>query len=368
MDAPAEASQCAKLEAYNIQVRGAPTMKPSVISVDLAKNVFQVCALNQAHKVISNRKVKRAGLMDAIRQFEPTTVAIEACYSANFWAREFEALGHKVVLIPAAKVKPFVQGNKNDANDVLAIAEAYFRPNMHFVTPKTLAQQDVQSLQRIRQRHIKNRTALTNQIRGLLAEYGVTVSKGVSKMSKALPGIIEDKDNMLTSIAKSFLTDLQHELYLVTDNIKHYDETILNVLVEDRDYQRLRGIHGVGPVTAATVIATIGNGKQFKNGRAFAAWVGLTPKQHSSGDTERMGGMTKRGNRDLRELFIHGARSQIRARDKQANSHNYWLQSLMETKPTNKAVVAAANKLARITWAVLTSGLEYQAGKRAHAC
>lgn len=330
-------------------------MKTSVISIDLAKTVFQLCALNQAHKVCTNKQVKRDSLLDNLRQYPPTHVVMEACYSANYWGREIAKLGHTVNLIPAIKVKPFVQGNKNDANDALAIAEASFRPNMPFVKPKSLEQQDIQCLQRIRERHVRQRTAIANQIRGFLADYGVIIAKKIAKIRAELPDIIEDPAQPLTIVSRRFLQQLYDELKVKDKAIKTTEIQVEQLLANNADYHRLQQVPGVGPIIAANTIAAIGDGKQFKNGRQFAAWIGVTPKQYASGENNRMGSMTKRGNRQLRTLFIHGARVLMLWCKKHDDRFNLWIQSLLETKPFCKAIVAVANKLARMTWAVLAT-------------
>ncbi|WP_354623056.1 IS110 family transposase [Psychromonas sp. MME2] len=335
-------------------------MNTSVISIDLAKNVFQVCALNQAHKVISNKKVKRDLLLDVLRQYKATHVVMEAYYSANFWGREIAKLGHTVNLIPAIKVKPFVQGNKNDANDALAIAEASFRPNIKFVKPKSLEQQDMQCLQRIRERHVKQRTAICNQIRGFLADYGIIIGKNIVKLRAELPEILEDATQPLTVISRQFLQQLHHEVKGKDLAVNEIEIQLQALLADNPHYKRAQQVPGIGPIIAAGTIAAIGNGKQFKNGRQFAAWIGVTPRQHASGDNSYMSGITKRGNRQLRTLFIHGARALMNWCHKHNDSFNLWIQSFMETKPTCKVIVAVANKLARMTWAVIAKEQDFK--------
>lgn len=335
-------------------------MKTSVISIDLAKNVFQLCALNQAHKVITNKQIKRNKLLDTLRQYPPTLVVMEACYSANYWGREIAKLGHTVNLIPPIKVKPFLQGNKNDANDALAIAEASFRPNMSLVKPKSLEQQDIQCLQRIRERHVRQRTAIANQIRGFLADYGVTIKKNIAKLRAELPSIIEDAAQPLTVISRQFLQQLYDELKGKDETINATEKQVEQLLAKNSDYLRIQQVPGVGPIIAANTIAAIGDGKQFKNGRQFAAWIGITPRQYASGETSYMGSITKRGNRQLRTLFIHGARVLMLWCKKHDDRFNLWIQSLLETKPFCKVIVAVANKLARMTWAVLATKQDFK--------
>ena len=335
-------------------------MKASVISIDLAKNIFQLCALNRAKKVICNVKVGREDLLNQLRQFEPTLVAMEACYSAHPWGRAIQELGHEVKLIPPIKVKPFVQGNKNDRNDALAIAEACLRPGMHFVPVKSLSQQDIQSLLRIRDRVIRQRTALVNQIRGLLAEYHIICPQTISKLRNFLPSIIEDPGKPLTVAARAFFDDLLVELKCLDRSVKYYTDQAHELLKGNDDYLRIQQIPGIGPMVASTTLAAAGDAQQFKNGRQFSAWIGIPPRHHSSGDKCHLGGMSKRGNCQLRRMLIHGARAVINWCHKKTDKLSRWVQSLLVSKPVCKVIVALANKLARILWVVLAKKENYQ--------
>lgn len=335
-------------------------MKINVISIDLAKNVFQLCALNQNNKVIINVKVPRDKLLHELRQFEPTIVAMEACYSSHPWGRAIQELGHTVKLIPPIKVKPFVQGNKNDRNDALAIAEASQRPNIYFVPVKSLRNQDIQCLQRIRERLMKHRTAVINQIRGLLAEYHIIVAKGANILYKQLPRILEDAEQPLTMTARTFFQGMYLELTELDACIKDTTNQSHELLKHDEDYKRVQQVPGIGPIIAAETIAAINTGKQFKNGRQFAAWLGLTPKHYSSGETCYMGKISKHGNKRLRTLLIHGARTVINWVDKKNDKLSCWIKNLIAHKSPKIVIVALANKLARILWSVLARGENYQ--------
>ncbi len=335
-------------------------MKASVISIDLAKNVFQLCSLNQANKVICNVKIRRTEVLDQLRQFEPTVVAMEACYSAHPWGRAIEALGHEVRLIPPIKVKPFVQGNKNDRNDAVAIAEASLRPNVRFVPVKSLEQQDIQSHQRIRERLIRQRTALINQTRGLLAEYHIVCEKQAYNLRKKLPLIIEDAEQPLTQAARACFHDLYEELRGLDERITKITKSLHNLIKDKSDYQRAQQVPGVGPVIAAATIAAIGDGKQFKNGRQFAAWLGLAPRHNGSGGNCHIGKIGKRGNTQLRMLLVHGARTVMNWCHGKTDRLSLWIQGLLATKPASKVIIAVANKLARILWAVLAKGESYR--------
>ncbi len=333
------------------------------VSIDLAKNVFQVCTFSETGKIHTNQKVSRTQLSRVIQQIEPTIIAMETCYSANYWGRRFQDMGHTVNLIPAQHVKPFVRGNKTDNNDAIAIAEASLRPNMRFVPVKSLHQQDIQIQHRIRQRHVSERTALVNQMRGILAEYGVIVSKGWRKLQQQLPDILEDGENELTPIARENIAELAEELrthckWIDGDNFR------LKLMMEDNeDYQRLLGAPGFGPIVASATIAAIGNGAQFKSGRQMAAWLGLTPRAEASGERSVMKGITKRGNRYLRTLFIHGARAIVTWCEKKDDPMSLWIKQLIARRGKQKAIVAVAHKMARYAWVILNRKEHYKLAK-----
>lgn len=337
----------------------------NVISIDLAKNVFQVCHLNQHNKVTMNRKVTRPKLLQTVLKLDAKIIVMEACYSSNHWGRVLQDNGYTVKLIPPHQVKPFVIGNKNDHNDAIAIAEASQRPKATFVPVKSYEQQDIQSLGRIRDRLVKTRTSVANQMRGLLAEYGIVFEKTISTLRKNVPSILEDAENTLTHTARNFVFELYDELVELDGRIKKNEATTLGLLENNDDYKRLLTIPGFGPIVSQTTISSINNAEQFQNGRQFSAWVGLTPKQHASGDISRMLGMSKRGNQTLRKQLIHGARAVIRWVEGKTDPLSLWVINLLNAKPTCKVVVALANKLARIAWAVLFKGETYNVNKLA---
>lgn len=338
-------------------------MNSKRVSIDLAKNVFQVCTYNERGKILSNKKVKRKALSQIIQQIEPTRIAMETCYSANYWGRVFQAMGHEVNLIPAQHVKPFVRGNKNDSNDAVAIAEASLRPNIRFVPVKTILQQDIQARHRIRQRHVTERTALVNQIRGLLSEYGVIVSKGWRKLRQQLPLILEDAENELSPIGRESIAQLYDELAITSQWIEEDNRRLANILEGNEDYQRLLGAPGFGPIVASATIAAIGNGAQFSSGRQMAAWLGLTPRSEASGDRSTMKGISKRGNRYLRTLFIHGARAIVTWSPKKSDPLNLWIRQLVARRGQHKAAVAVAHKMARFAWVILNRKEGYKVPK-----
>jgi len=285
--------------------------KHSLISIDLAKNVFQVCLLNKYGKPIVNKKVRRNQLLQTVQQMDAPRVVLEACYSANHWGRQFEKAGFTVDLIPPHQVKPFVVGNKNDHNDALAIAEAAMRPRVSLIKAKSIECQDLQCLFRIRDRLIKTRTAVTNQLRGFLSDYGIVMKRSMASLRKQIPQILEDATNDLTMITRGFVHELYLEIICLDDKIDKKDRELLALLKGNENYRRLTTIPGIGPIIAGHMIAAIGDPKVFKNGRAMAAWCGLTPKQHASGDQSRMVGISKRGNSILRRQLVHGARAVV---------------------------------------------------------
>jgi transposase len=286
---------------------------------------------------------------------------MEACYSSNAWGRAIQTLGHQVKLIPPHQVKPFVVGNKNDHNDALAIAEASLRPSARFVPVKTLSQQDLQALDRIRSRLVKTRTGVINQLRGFLSEYGICVPKGVAKLHAHVPAVLEAPDNGLTPVAREFMHGLYEEITALNQRIAAVEKQTAALMSQHPDYERLLSISGVGKVTAGALLAAVGDAKHFKNGRAMAAWMGLAPSLRSSGEVHTLGGISKRGNNTLRRLFIHGARSVINYCHGKTDSFSQWMKALLARMHPCKAIVAVANKLARIAWAVLTKQIEFSA-------
>lgn len=334
-------------------------MNTRLISIDLAKNVFQICALNQRGKVISNKRGNSRQLRIWLAQYKPTEVAMEACYSAHYWGREIEKMGHTVHLIPPQHVKPFVRGNKNDANDALAIAEAAMRPKMRFVPIKNLLQQDIQMLHRIRERHVRERTALVNQLRGLLSEYGIRVSSGWRRLQGIIPYLLEDAENELTAIGRQCIARLYDELIAMNVRIKEDEQSLQALLAENEDYQHLQQVPGFGPIVASALIAAVGNAQAFAHARELPAWLGLTPRQIASGSNSRMVGISKRGNRYLRTLLIHGARTVVNWCQRKADPLSLWVKKIMERRGRHKAIVALANKLARFAWAILVRKESY---------
>ncbi len=335
-------------------------MKITTVGLDIAKSIFHLFAVNRAGKKVKRKALKRHQLMEFFAQLEPCIIAMEACGGAHHWARSLESQGHTVKLIAPQYVKPFVKGNKNDYNDAEAIAEAAQRPNMRFVPIKTIEQQDVQLVHRRRERLVKERTAVVNQVRGQLAEYGIVINKGITAVRRGLPRILEDADNGLTVLAREYFAESYEALCHLDKRLLECEKTLGVINRNNPLCQRLDGIHGVGPVTATALYAAAGNGKEFSNGRHMSAWLGLVPRQHSSGGKDTLLGISKRGNTYIRTLLIHGARSVLMHSEGKTDRLSRWAQALKERRGHNIACVAVANKLARIAWVVMAREEEYR--------
>lgn len=333
------------------------------IGIDLAKQVFQVHGVDSHEQPVLKKKLKRVQMLAFFRDLPSCLIGLEACSSAHYWGRELEKLGHTVKLIAPQFVKPYVKANKNDANDAEAICEAVSRPTMRFVAIKTVAQQDLQATHRIRSQLVSQRTEKANQIRGLLAEYGIVVGQRLETLRKALPGLLEDGDNHLTSHFRNLLNGLKDDLIGLDERVKDLDKRIQRQADTDPGAKRLQQIPGIGPITATALVSGVGDGKQFKRGRDMAAWLGLTPGQHSSGGKERLLGISKRGDAYLRTLLIHGARAVLKVAGQKDDPRSRWLQTLSERRNKNIAAVALANKNARIAWALLSKNIDYQPGR-----
>ncbi len=331
-------------------------MKIKLLGIDLAKNIFQVCALNQANKVVFNRKVKRDKLSSLIANTPPTIVAMESCSSAHFWGRLFSQQGHQVILIPAQHVKPFVHGGKSDSHDALAICEAAQRPSIHSVPIKTIEQQDMQLLHRLRQRHIQHSTSLANQIRSLSREYGLIFPLGINKLIALIPAALEDASNELSTIARRALFDHYQELLHARKSATELLKQIQQLAAQHPDFEALKVVPGIGDLTASAYIASVGNGHQFKRGREVSAWLGMVPRQYGTGGKMQLGGITKNGDRYLRSLLIHGARAAISRSSKNCPPLKAWVEPIIARRGYNKAVVALANKLCRIAWVIVAKG------------
>jgi transposase len=334
-------------------------MTVKTLGIDLAKNIFQLHGIDEHGKAILRKRLSRKKLPSFVAQLKPCLIGLEACSGAHYWARRFREFGHEVKLISPQFVKPYVKSNKNDYNDAEAICEAVTRPNMRFVAVKSVQQHDIQALHRIRERLIADRTALANQIRGLLAEYGITLPKGIQHVRKEIPFILENAENELTDLGREFLADSYARLKALDEHVAHYQHRLTQIHQTLPICKNLSKIQGVGPLIATSLVAAVGDANSFKNGRQFAAWLGLVPRQNSSGGKTVLLGISKRGNRYLRGLLIHGARAVLRYAPNKTDQQSRWLMALENRRGKNIAVVAMANKTARILWAEMTKAENY---------
>lgn len=332
----------------------------TVIGIDLAKQSFQLHGVDATGKVVLKIKIARNKLVDTVANLPSCLIGMEACGGAHHWVRVFTALGHTVRLIAPQFVKPFVKSNKNDAVDAEAICEAVQRPSMRFVPSKSLEQQDIQSLHRIRSQAVARRTALANQIRGLLMEYGIVIPKGISHVRKQLPCIMEDAENELTFLFREMLCELYDEMVHLDERVCKLEVKLTGIASQNEGCQRLLTIPGIGLLTATALVAAIGDIDAFKNGRELAAWLGLVPRQHSTGGKPTLLGISKRGDSYLRTLLIHGGRTVVRVADKYQDRRNQWVSAIDKRRGKNISAVAVANKNARIAWALLSKKTTYQ--------
>lgn len=332
-----------------------------VVGIDLAKSSFRLHAVDAGGRKVLSQKLSRNKLKAYLVNLPHCTVAMEACGGAHYWGRLARSHGHEVRLIAAQFVKPYVKSNKNDAADAEAICEAAQRPNMRFVAVKEVGQQDIQSIHRMRSLMVAHRTAQGNQIRGVLLEYGIVIPAGRSNLLKRLPEILEEAQNGLTDVFREELCELYWELKRLDERVAHYDEKIKQIAQADERVRLLLTIPGIGPKIATALLAAIGDIGAFRNARELAAWLGLVPRQRSTGGKATLLGISKRGDVYLRQLLIHGARSIVRAVDRKADRTSQWAAALKQRRHTNIAVVAMANKMARVAFAILKSGERYRA-------
>ncbi|WP_419421536.1 IS110 family transposase (plasmid) [Legionella sp. D16C41] len=339
-------------------------MNISVLGVDIAKSIFQLHGVDRSGKCLLKQRIAREKLSAYVANLPLCTIVMESCGGANYWARVFQRHGHRVKLISPQFVKPFVKTNKNDANDAEGIVEAASRPSMHFVPIKQVEQQDIQSLHRVRSRLVKNRTALINEIRGLNLEYGLAIPQGALKVKSHLRAIIDNKENELTDSSRELMQDLYDELIELEDRLKKIEKKVKLVCKENDSCRRLLSIPGIGELTATALVAAIPNANEFKNGRHMAAWLGLVPRQLSSGNKQVLLGISKRGDRYLRTLLIHGARAALCRCKNSDSQYGQWVTRKKETLSLNKAAVALANKNARIIWSLLKTGHEFNSNRQ----
>ena len=337
-------------------------MKVIVIGIDLGKHTFHLHGVDDKGKIVLKKKVSRSRLMELVAKLSPCLIGMEACAGAHHWGRKFTKLGHTVKLMAPQFVKPYVKTNKHDHADAEAICEAVTRPSMRFVPIKDIHQQDILSIHRVRERLISNRTALTNEIRSLLHEYGIIIRQGVSHLRTSLKEILAAEDK-ITPMLKKTMHSLFEELNAIEERIMQYNQSLEVIYQQDERCQRIATIPGVGKIIATAMVASIGNAQAFQSGRQLAAWLGVVPAQHSTGGKQQLRGISKRGDCYLRKLLIHGARSVVNwlSRKKIKTFQEQWIESVALRRGKNKEVVALANKMARIIWAVLVKPQPYKA-------
>lgn len=335
-------------------------MNITTVGLDLAKSVFHAACCNQQGKIMKKKKLRRSQVLTYFAQLPPCLIGMEACGSAYYWARELQTLGHTVKLIPAQHVKAFLRGNKNDYNDALAISEAVVKPQMRFVAIKTIAQQDIQALHRLRSLCLKSRTALSNQLRGLLAEYGVAMPKGINVLRRYLAETLGQDQTQLTPFFQHLLAQGYKQLQQLDEHIDDYTKQLHGQLQDNEACRQLLTVPGFGPIVASAFYSEIGDGQAYRRGRDVSASLGLVPRQHSTGGKDHLLGISKRGNGYLRSLLVHGARSVVIQAARKEDRLSQWINHIRATRGYNKATVALANKMARMGWAVLRHHTVYQ--------
>ncbi len=329
-------------------------MKVTTIGIDIAKTVFQLHGIDEHGKVVLKKRLKRNEFLNFMSNLPECVVGMESCGGAHHWARQLNKQGHNVKLISPQFVKPYVKSNKNDAKDAEAICEAVTRPHMRFVSIKSIEHHDIQALHRVREQILKNRTMLVNQIRGLLAEYGIVMATGVNTVRKKLPLIVEDADNSLTPVSRTIFDDLYQELLNLDRRIDRLDKEISSISSDNELCRRLMTIPGVGPIVATAFIGSVVEPRCYRNGRALSAWIGLVPRQYSSGGKGNLLGISKRGDSYLRKQLINGARAVVSSCNKRNDYASCWARELKDRRGTNIASVAQANKMARVAWVIMT--------------
>ena len=337
----------------------------TLIGIDLAKNIFRINCMDKNGKRVMNKNLHRESIIQFFAPLPECTVAMEACASSHYWGRTIESLGHTVKLIHPRYVTPYRLGDKNDANDAAAICAAAQRPDMRFVRLRSQRQSDVQALHRVREGLITEKTATVNRVRALLAENGIVIKQGPANVFALLPTIVNDADNELSGLMRQLLRSQYAHLLSIREQVAELEKMLQVLVAEEDSYKRLLQIPGVGLITATLLGSELGNGSAFRNGRSFAAYLGLTPRQHSSGGKNTLLGINKRGNRYLRTLLIHCARTVFRSltlgkTPLGEGALDQWARSLMERKGKNKTVVAMAAKLARVAWAMLAKGTNFE--------
>jgi transposase len=335
-------------------------MNITTIGLDLAKNVFQVHGVDAQGNTVLRKRLRRKDVLPFFATLRPCVVGVEACGTAHHWAREIRSVGHEVKLISPAYVKPYVKRNKNDSADAEAICEAVGRPSMRFVPVKSTDQQSVLMLHRVRDLLVRQRTMLVNALRGHLAEYGIVTAQGIGNVRRLFEMLEDGTEASIPALARRVLSSITEQLRQSYLRIRELELEIMAWHKSNEQSQRLATIPGIGPITATAIVASVGDSSQFRSGRHFAAWLGLVPRQNSSGDKERLGRISKRGDKYIRRLLVIGATSVIRYARSKASPRNDWLNQLLARRPARLVSVALANKMARIAWALLTTGEVYR--------
>lgn len=333
-------------------------MKINTIGLDLAKNIFQVHGINETGEVVVRRALRRGQVLPYFSKLDPCLVGMEACGTSHYWARELMKLGHEVKLMPPIYVKPYVKRGKTDAGDAEAICEAVTRPTMRFVAIKSADQQSVLMLHRTRELLVRQRTQLVNMMRGQLAEFGITLAKGIQHASKFVKQLLEGNVPDIPQLAVTVVTTLAEQMRQVQARIGELEKELKHWFREDQLAQGLASIPGVGPITATALSSTVTDPHQFSSGRQFAAWLGLTPRANSSGGKERQGRISKMGDQHIRRLLVSGMTSQLQSVRRRPDAHP-WATAMLARKPAKLVAVAMANKAARIAWVVMTRGELY---------
>lgn len=335
-------------------------MKIVRIGLDLAKNVFEVHGVDAEEKAVLRKTLRRNSVPQFFAVLPPCIIGMEACSGSHYWAKVLSDFGHEVRLISPQFVTPYLKSNKNDRNDAEAICEAISRPSMRFVPPKSTEQLEIQAVHRIRQRLVSDRTRRANRIRGLLAEHGIVIARDISRLRHALAQIADGNDETLGDMILELVRDVRDELIELDQRILSYNHRIRDLFRSNEMCRRIGKIEGIGPITATALVAAVGDRSCFKNGRQFAAWLGLVPKQRSSGGKSRLFGISRRGDRYLRTLMIHGARAVLGKAGGKTDPRSQWIGRMRERRHPNVVAVAVANKNARIVWSLLSGDKAYQ--------
>jgi len=335
-------------------------MNITTIGIDLAKNSFSLVGTDKHGKVVMRKTLTRSKLLPFIANCPPCLIGMEACSGSHYWAREFQKLGHRVGIIAAKFVEPYRKGGKNDNNDAEAICEAVRRPNIWFVPVKTADQQAALCVHRVRQGLVRDRTALVNQLRGLLSEFGIVIPKGRHAAQNAIPVILGNEDNGLPELARRMIHDIWLQIQQTNDQILGYDRELSQLVREDETAKRLMTIPGVGELVATGVVASVPDPRLFKSSRQFAAWLGLVPRQYTTGGHVRLGRITKRGDKYLRMCLVHGARAVVAHLGDKQDKVSCWVRDLVQRRGYLRAVVALAARNARLIWTLMVKQEDYR--------